>query len=159
MKEEFRSVEPAQLHAELSALKRAGYNVLVDMTAVDYSDLGRAPRFELVYRLMKLDALTGLDLARAAVHVGLAENEPILRSARDLWAAADWLEREIWDMFGIPVADRPDMKRILLYDSFVGHPLRKDYPIAKRQPLIGPASGEPENNPSFNTVSPTIKYE
>ena len=62
-------------------------------------------------------------------------------------------------MFGVRFADRPGIKRLLLYEEFKGHPLRKDYPIGRRQPLIGPVSGEPADNPSFNTVRPTIKYE
>ncbi len=59
-------------------------------------------------------------------------------SLTDLWRAADWLEREVWDMFGIVFRGHPDLKRILMYEEFEGHPLRKDYPVKKRQPLIGP---------------------
>jgi NADH:ubiquinone oxidoreductase subunit C len=62
-------------------------------------------------------------------------------------------------MFGIRFVDRPDIKRLLLYEEFKGHPLRKDYPITKRQPLIGPQAGEPRGNPSFNHFEPTIKFE
>ena len=65
----------------------------------------------------------------------------------------------IFVVFGIGFADRPDIKRLLLYEEFKGHPLRKDYPITKRQPLIGPASGEVPNNPSFNHVESPVKYE
>jgi NADH-quinone oxidoreductase subunit C len=53
-----------------------------------------------------------------------------------LWAGANWAEREVWDMFGIKFKDHPDMRRILLYEEFIGHPLRKDYPIDKAQPLV-----------------------
>ena len=83
----------------------------------------------------------------------------IPKSAAGLWPAADWLEREVWDMFGVPFADRPAIKRLLLYEEFQGHPLRKDYPIAKRQPLIGPAGGEAAQNPSFNAIRPALRGE
>ena len=162
---EIKRVGSAQAHDELKALKEQGYNVLLDLTAIDYSTCPssmQAPvqeRFDIVYRLMKLDATTGEDKGRIEVRCSVPEGAPVLRSIMGLWPIADWLEREIWDMFGIKFADRPDIKRLLLYESFVGHPLRKDYPISKRQPLIGPASGQPVDNPSFNEIRPTVKYE
>ena len=166
MEFEERRVEAERAFAELQKLKAEGYNVLVDFTAVDLSadasvqKASLAPkRFDVVYRLMKLDADTGEDKGRAAVRCSIAETPPVLRSARSLWPIADWLEREVWDMFGIAFTDRPDIKRLLLYDEFDGHPLRKDYPIDKRQPLIGPPSGEPADNPSFNSTKPTTRYE
>ena len=155
------SADAEKAYEALQALKQEGYNVLVDMTAIDYSAYPekRAARFDVVYRLANLNAETGLEeKPRIEVHCAVNE-EPVLRSSADLWPDADWLEREIWDMFGIRFSDRPDIKRLLLYEQFVGHPLRKDYPIAKRQPLIGPASGERDDSPSFNIVRPTIKYE
>ena len=63
-----------------------------------------------------------------------------LDSITSLWAGADWLEREVWDMFGIRFRGHPNLKRILMYKEFEGHPLRKDYPVNKRQPLIGPVN-------------------
>ena len=63
-----------------------------------------------------------------------------LDSLTSLWAGADWLEREVWDMFGIRFQGHPNLKRILMYEEFEGHPLRKDYPVNKRQPLIGPVN-------------------
>ena len=139
----------------LSKLKAEGYNMLVDLTCVDYLPQGKTPRFDIIYRLMKLDAATGQDLGRLEVHCAVGV-DPIMKSAKELWPAADWLEREIWDMFGVKFADRPDIKRLLMYEEFVGHALRKDYPIAKRQPLIGPKSGDKADSPSFNILQPTV---
>jgi NADH:ubiquinone oxidoreductase subunit C len=119
----------------------------------------KSERFEVVWRLMKLDPETGLDKGRVALYAAVPEEPAVLRTASSLWPIADWLEREVWDMFGIRFVDRPDIKRLLLYEEFKGHPLRKDYPITRRQPLIGPAAGEPQGNPSFNHYEPTIKYE
>ena len=62
-------------------------------------------------------------------------------------------------MFGVKFADRPGIKRLLMYEEFTGHALRKDYPIAKRQPLIGPKSGDKADSPSFNILKPTVTGE
>ncbi len=77
---------------------------------------------------------------RLRVVVPLEEGDAELDSLTSLWAGANWLEREVWDMFGIRFQGHPDLKRILMYESFEGHPLRKDYPVNKRQPLIGPVN-------------------
>jgi len=144
----------------LAALKQAGFNMLVDVTAVDRMKLpDHDPRFEVTYRLMALNLDTGLIDARLAVQARVADGEPIPHTAMDLWPSADWTEREVWDMFGIPFADRPDIKRLLMYPEFKGHALRKDYPIHKRQPLIGPKSGDRDNNPSFNAEVPTVTVD
>ena len=158
---ETRRVEADQAFSVLQTLKDEGFNVLVDLTCVDYSTFqpARAQRFELTYRLMKLDAETGEDRGRVNVQVPVPEGPAVLRSAMALWPIADWLEREVWDMFGVGFVDRPDIKRLLLYESFKGHALRKDYPIARRQPQIGPASGELEGSPSFNVVKPGVGYQ
>jgi NADH-quinone oxidoreductase subunit C len=154
-----RREAPAEKQMEtLSALKAEGFNVLVDLTCVDYSAQKRSPRFDLIYRLMKLDLAAGADGGRVELHIPVGE-EPILKSARSLWPIADWLEREVWDMFGVRFVDRPDIKRLLMYETFQGHPLRKDYPIRRRQPLIGPADGNLPNSPSFNIVKPMVTGE
>ena len=57
-----------------------------------------------------------------------------------MWPSAAWYEREVWDMFGVRFKGHPDLKRIRMYEEFEGHPLRKDYPVKKRQPLIGPVN-------------------
>ncbi len=155
---ERRDVPASANHEELAKLKAEGYNMLVDLTCVDYLPQGKSPRFDVIYRLMKLDASTGQDLGRLEIHCAV-DDLPILRSVKNIYPSADWLEREVWDMFGVKFADRPDIKRLLMYEEFVGHPLRKDYPIAKRQPLIGPKSGDKAGSPSFNILHPTITGE
>lgn len=110
---------------------RQQFNVLLDVTAVDY--LGNEPRFEVVYHLLSLP-----NNRRLRVKVKLPGEKPSIDSMTGLWDSADWLEREVWDMFGIEFVGHPDLQRILLYPEFQGHPLRKDYPIRKRQPLVGP---------------------
>ena len=109
------------------------FNVLMDATAVDGLDMQWKPRFEAVYHLYSL-----AKNHRLRVKVRLEEKDLWMPTLTGLWPIADWFEREIWDMFGIKFEGHPDLKRILLYESFEGHPLRKDYPINKRQPLIGP---------------------
>ncbi len=109
------------------------FNILMDLTAVDYFWMFKKPRFEVVYHLYSL-----VKKHRIRVKIGVDDREPIVDSMVSIWPAADWYEREVWDMFGIQFAAHPNLKRILMYEEFVGHPLRKDYPVNKRQPLIGP---------------------
>lgn len=110
-----------------------GLDFLVDLTAVDY--LGRDPRFEVVYHLRSM--ATG---ERLRVKAPLAEPEdgsnPVIPSVVELWAGANWFEREVWDLYGIKFNNHPDLRRILMYEEFIGHPLRKDYPKERRQPLV-----------------------
>jgi NADH-quinone oxidoreductase subunit C len=139
---------------------------LMDLTAVDFSTFGtrRSPaffsnsgigvsprpeipdqdpwpgppgpaRFVVVYHFFSL-ALKH----RLRLEVPLEEADAEVDSLSGLWAGADWLEREVWDMFGIRFRGHQNLKRILMYEGFVGHPLRKDYPVNKRQPLIGPVN-------------------
>ena len=115
----------------LKSDSRLLFNVLIDITAVDYPE--RNPRFDVVYQLLSLPFSRRI---RLKVQVGGAE--PVVDSLTPWWGSANWLEREVWDMFGIRFAGHPDLKRILMYEEFEGHPLRKDYPIQKRQPRIGP---------------------
>ncbi len=113
------------------------FDVLMDLTAVDYSKFpGRedGPRFEVVYHLYSLP-----HHHRLRVKVRVDEDDPTVPTVVPLWPIANWFEREVWDMFGIRFDGHPDLRRLLMYEEFVGHPLRKDYPINRRQPLIGPA--------------------
>jgi NADH-quinone oxidoreductase subunit C len=139
-------------------------NFLMDLTAVDFSAFGSKPspaffsssgvpakpspqlpdpdpwpgppgpeRFVVVYHFFSLPLKHRLRL-----EVPVDEADAEVDSLTSLWAGANWFEREVWDMFGIRFRGHPSLKRILMYEEFVGHPLRKDYPVNKRQPLIGP---------------------
>ena len=113
-----------------------GFDMLSDLTAVDYSKFpGRedGPRFEVVYHLYAT-----AHNHRLRLKVRVDEDDAVVPTAVALWPIANWFEREVWDMFGVRFAGHPDPRRLLLYEEFVGHPLRKDYPINRRQPLIGP---------------------
>jgi len=111
---------------------QADMSILVDLTAVDYPD--REPRFEVVAHLYSLNRGHRLRLkARVGDEDGDAAE---IDTLTDLWGAANWLERECWDMFGLRFRGHPDLRRILLYPEFVGHPLRKDYPADRIQPLM-----------------------
>jgi NADH-quinone oxidoreductase subunit C len=116
-------------------------NFLMDLCAVDY--LGREPRFEVVYHLASIETEPrghepARVRARLRVKVGVPEEPCECPSVVALWPAANWMEREVYDLYGIRFAGHPDLRRILLYEQFRGHPLRKDYPKERRQPLVGP---------------------
>jgi len=142
-------------------------NFLMDLTAVDYLQFGKdlkgqgahpnagiavrqpmnvpveepwpgpavAARFEVVYHFFSLPLGRRLRLK-----VPVEESHPEVDSLTSLWATANWFEREVWDMYGIRFRGHPDLKRILMYPEFEGYPLRKDYPVNRRQPLIGPVN-------------------
>jgi NADH-quinone oxidoreductase subunit C len=114
------------------------FNFLSDLTAVDF--LGQEPRFELVYQLFSIPLNH-----RLQVKVRVPEDDARASSVSSLWKNGNWLEREVWDMFGITFTDHPDLRRILMYEEFKGHPLRKDYPVNKRQPLV--EERDPITNP------------
>jgi NADH-quinone oxidoreductase subunit C len=122
-----RLIAPADsLFNVLKTLKeKYGFDLLVDITCVDYLNYpGAKDRFGLVYLL----ANTEMN-ARMTVRCFVNDPEPTVPSVVDLWEGADWLEREVWDMFGIRFAGHPDLRRILLPEEFTAHPLRKDYPL------------------------------
>jgi NADH-quinone oxidoreductase subunit C len=111
---------------------RAAMNYCVDLTAVDYPE--REPRFEVVLHLCSLSRGHRL---RLKARVGNADGEGAeIETVSDLWGAANWAERECWDMFGVRFSGHPDLRRILMYPEFIGYPLRKDYPADRIQPLI-----------------------
>lgn len=107
------------------------FDMLMDLTCVDY--LGEEPRFEMVYHLYSL-----AKNHRLRVKARVSEQACEIETLCPLWPAANWMEREVWDLYGVRFTGHPDLRRILLYEEFQGHPLRKDYPKERRQPLVGP---------------------
>ena len=99
----------------------AGFVLLSDLTAHDSH--GSKPRFFVVYQLTNMD-----EPERLRIKVGLSEKKPTVESVVSIWRGADYLEREIYDLFGIQFKNHPNLKRILMPDEWEGHPLRKDYP-------------------------------
>jgi len=123
-------VTPDRLFAALQFLKGSrGFSQLSELGATDYLKYpGRTgPRFEVHYCLLNMDRRE-----RIVVKVGLDDPEPTLPSVMPLWLGADWLEREVFDMFGIRFDGHPDLRRILMPDEFTAFPLRKDYPLRGR---------------------------
>ena len=122
------------LHALMAFLRddaAMAFNFLMDVTAVDYLTYPepKPTRYELVYHLY---SLRWGHRVRIKVPVAVGQG---VASVADLWEAADWAERETWEMYGIVFDGHPNLKRLLTHKDFVGHPLRKDYPTKKRQPL------------------------
>ena len=112
--------------------ERLRFNVLLDINAVDYLSFPnhRGPRFAIHYLLKSL-----LFRHRITIKVEVEEEDAELPSMSHLWRIADWAEREAWDQMGVRFVGHPDLRRLLNHHEFVGHPLRKDYPVQKRQKL------------------------
>ncbi len=104
-------------------------DMFVDLTCVDRTPT--APRFDVVLHLYSVARKH-----RVRLLAGVAEAEPVIDTLVPVWPGANWFEREAFDMYGVRFAGHPDLRRILLYPEFQGHPLRKDYPKEKRQPLL-----------------------
>ena len=121
-----RVVVPAdKLFSALQSLKVGGFDLLVDVAGIDYLGYPDATdRFAVVYALA--NTTTG---ERLFVKAFVNDPDPELPSVYSLWKGADWMEREVFDMFGIRFAGHPDLRRILMPDAFQDFPLRKDYPL------------------------------
>ena len=104
-----------------------GFSLLADLTAVDYWP--REPRFEVVYVLVAIDRLQ-----RIRVKVRLHGDDARVADVSAVWPAANWLEREVWDLFGIAFDGHPDPRRLLMPEDWEGYPLRKDYPVQVNMP-------------------------
>jgi NADH-quinone oxidoreductase subunit C len=124
-----RLVVPAErVFGVLEFLKQSGFDMLVEMTAVDYLEYeGATDRYGVHY--VVIDTTTG---ERLIVKTFLNPPELELPSVYSLWKSADWLEREVFDMFGITFDGHPDLRRILMPEEFTAFPLRKDYPLKGR---------------------------
>src|SRR2546421_8615989 len=117
-------IEPGHIVEVCDALRRDAdvpFNYLSDLTCVHYPDRKEAP-FEVVYNLYSIPANERVRLKAAVDGEGVA-------SVTGVWPAADWPEREVYDLFGVRFRDHPDLRRILLPPDWEGHPLRKDYPL------------------------------
>ncbi len=124
-------VRPGSLRSLMTALLDApfDYAVLLDLTCVDFT--AGEGRFELVYHLYSLSRNV-----RLRIKASLPAGNPVADSLVGLWKNADWLEREVFDMFGVRFSGHPYLRRLLTYEGFEGHPLRKSYPWRLAQPRI-----------------------
>ena len=133
-REQTLTIKKEGIRALASALKDDGFNLLIDLFAVDYLHWEeKAVRFEMVYNLYSLSKNQ-----RLFIKAQVSDPGPEIDSVTSIWPAANWYEREVWDMMGIVFKGHPNLKRLLMYEEFKGHPLRKDYVYNHRQPLIGP---------------------
>jgi len=147
-------VSPDKLKDFITILKidsSLKFNFLVDITAIDWLD-AKADRFEVVYHLLSLESNN-----RLRIKVALPESNPVVDTITSVYRGADFQEREVWDMYGITFKGHPDLRRILMYDEFVGHPLRKDYPVQGKQPRVELRSPEVHNTARDMNRSPLVQ--
>lgn len=153
-------VNRARAHDALAWLKDTPgqeYNYLTDVTAVEYRDPERP--LEVVYQLRSLGRRADL-----RVKVGLDKREPLeVESVYDLWRGADWLEREVYDMFGVTFTGHPDLRRILMWETYAeGYPLRKDFPLrghfSRAEQTRQALAANPEANYSLEELSIADTY-
>jgi len=121
---------PAELLPAARRLKdEFGFDIFLDVTAIDW--LGQAPRFEVVHHFYST-----VHMARVRLKTRVPEADPTVDSLVPLYGSAAFMERECHDMYGIKFRGNADLRPILLYEGFVGHPLRKDYPKQQEQPIV-----------------------
>lgn len=135
-------VEPSEAHEVLAFLKsnsKTAFNFLSDIAGIDYLNYPAKTigRFAAVYNLLSFereDRFFVKTFLNPSLPTDGIVNDPalVLDSVCDLWAGAEWMEREVYDMFGIRFKNHPDLRRILLWEEYPGHPLRKDYPVRGR---------------------------
>jgi NADH-quinone oxidoreductase subunit C len=118
------TVNRAQFHDIAAFLRdQLGYTYLIDVSSVDY--FGQEPRYEVVCELQNFERADHL-----RVKYTVSEDDATAPTVTDLWATADWHEREVFDMMGIRFTGHPDLRRILMWEGYPFHPLRKDFPLA-----------------------------
>jgi NADH-quinone oxidoreductase subunit C len=123
-------IEPGRLLEVVQALKaELGFDLFLDVTAVDWP--GREPRFDVVWHFYSTR-----DFVRVRVKTRVPLADPAVDTLIALYGAARYMERECHDMYGIVFRGNDDLRPILLYEGFEGHPLRKDYPKRLEQPLV-----------------------
>ena len=121
----------------LHARDTLGFNYLIDLSSVDH--FGNEPRYEVVYELYSMK-----DCVHLRIKISVSEDDCTVPTVSDIWPTADWHEREVYDMMGIQFSNHPDLRRILMWDGYPYHPLRKDFPLqGKQSDLPGVAFTEP----------------
>lgn len=121
----------------LHARDTLGFNYLIDLSSVDH--FGNEPRYEVVYELYSMK-----DCVHLRLKISVSEDDCTVPTVSDIWPTADWHEREVYDMMGIQFSNHPDLRRILMWDGYPYHPLRKDFPLqGKQSDLPGVAFTEP----------------
>mgnify|MGYP001569027054 CR=1 FL=1 len=129
--QEILSVSPEHSRSIVRTLKtELAFDLLLDIVAIDWQNRVK-PRFEVDYLFYKTEGAQRLTLKVSVAN----DNDPQLDSITDIFSSADWAEREVFDMMGIHFKNHPNLKRLLMWSDFQGHPLRKDYPIQRRQPI------------------------
>jgi len=161
-------VAPQQLRETLIALRDGGCTMLLDVGGVDYLD--REPRFDVAYHLLALPQAAATVEAvgrprRVRVLAGVPAEDARLPSVTDLWPSADWAEREVYDLFGIVFDGHPNLRRVQMPDDWVGHPLRKDYPLrgpaaeATPRPAFASKSNVPAGTPPSGKVAEALQRQ
>jgi len=116
------TIIPEALRPAAAAVQAAGYNAFEDLTAVDW--FPSEPRFQLSYHI-----LSHKYKERIRLRVMVSGDEPAIESITAVWAGANYYEREVFDLFGVRFEGHPNLRRIMMPEDWVGHPLRKDYPV------------------------------
>lgn len=130
----FIYIEKSKIKEIIKFLKANNFEFLMDLFAVDYLNYPQRKfneRFEVIYNIYSYSKNQ-----RIFIKALIDEKEPEIDSIVEFFDAANWYEREVYDMYGIKFIGHPNLKRILMYEEFEGHPLRKDYPFNKKQPRI-----------------------